>query len=162
MVAELVGNILQGSFFNLSDENLSFFRNSLSYLKVCDFTHLENKRYNIDGENIFMIISEYETKIPQEKKAEQHQLYFDIHYIISGQESIGVGQDCQNNQVIREYDIDKDSKTFGMVAHEIYLSLKKGNFAIFFSADIHRPGLDYEGQHHVRKAVIKVKTELCQ
>lgn len=128
------------------------------YLKNCNFADLENGKYDIDGDNIFMTVSEYETKSLSDKKAEQHRLYIDVHYIIFGQEMIGYGSENKNNQIIDEYDLDKDRTSFKLVVDEIYLALKDGDFAIFFPKDIHRPGLDYDSKHMIRKAVIKIKT----
>lgn len=130
---------------------------AFSYLKDCNFANFKNGRYDIDGDNIFMTVSEYETKSLSNKKAEQHRLYIDLHCIISGQEMFGYGSENKNNQIIDEYDWEKDRTSFKLVENEVYLPLKKGDFAIFFPDDIHRPGLDYDGKHSIRKLVIKIK-----
>ena len=134
---------------------------ALDYLKKCDWQTLENTKQEIDGENMFMVVAEYETKPPDEKKAEQHQQYIDVHYIISGKEVIGLGYAHEANVVIDSYDSTKDRISYRTIKDEAYLPLLTGMFAIFFPADIHRPGLHCDGQQKVRKAVIKIAASLA-
>jgi len=148
---------LNGEFSFLPEAILT----ALRYLRTCDFSRLENKKYEIDGENIFMIVSEYETKAPADKKAEQHKTYIDLHYIISGQEMIGWGHNNEANRIADPYDAIKERVLYEIVKDELYFPLKKGMAALLFPEDIHRPGLDYDGKQKVTKAVIKIKADLC-
>ncbi len=133
---------------------------ALDYLKKCDWQILENTKQKIDGESMFMVVDEYETKPPNDKKAEQHQQYIDVHYIIRGEEVIGLGYANEANVVIDPYDLAKDRISYREIKDEAYISLLTGMFAIFFPADIHRPGLHSNGKQKVRKAVIKIAVSL--
>lgn len=164
MAAALAGSMIYGSLSGLNGES-SFLPKAiiraLCYLRECDFSKLENKKYEIDGEDIFMMLNEYETNAPADKKAEQHRAYVDLHYIVSGQEMIGWGQADDANEVDGPYDIIKERVLYRTVKDEVYFSLKQGAVVLFFPEDIHRPGLDYDGKQTVKKAVIKIKAELC-
>ena len=133
---------------------------ALSYLKQCNFKVLENKRYDIDGDAMFMVVAEYETKALSEKKAEQHRDYIDLHYLISGQKKIGLGYNNNHNEVLCEYNKEKDCAQYSITQSEVYIPLIPGMFLILFSQEIHRPGLDFEGKQKIRKAVIKIKSSL--
>ena len=149
----------------LSNQDLFFvppaILSALEYLRNCEFKKLENKTYPIDGENIFMIIDEYETKAVADKKAEQHRDYIDIHYVISGEENIGVGFENSGNEMFDPYNAAKERTAYGKIVDEVNILLKSGYFAVFFPSDIHRPGLHCDGTHKVRKAFIKLSAALC-
>jgi biofilm protein TabA len=132
----------------------------LKLLKNCYFSTLTNGKYNILGDDIFLIINEYETKNNKDKKAEQHEKYIDIQYMIKGKETIGIGYSNENNKVLDEYDSTKDRISYSVVHDEKQIQLKAGMFAIFFPSDIHRPEVDFEGRQKVRKAVIKLDKKL--
>ncbi len=63
------------------------FKKAFDFLKTSDLVNMPCGKYEIDGENIFAIIQEYETK-PIEDGKWKHTKYHDIQYIISGQEEM--------------------------------------------------------------------------
>ncbi|MHC4951330.1 MAG: NanQ anomerase/TabA/YiaL family protein, partial [Planctomycetota bacterium] len=46
-------------------------------------------KYEVDGENLFYIVDEYETKPIEKGRLEIHRKYLDIQYIVRGEECIG-------------------------------------------------------------------------
>lgn len=62
---------------------------SFSYIKQTNLKNLNPGRYDIDGENIFALISEYQTKSEAEGKLEAHKKYIDVQYVIEGEELMG-------------------------------------------------------------------------
>lgn len=132
----------------------------LDLLKKTNFDALENKKYKIFKDKIYLIISEYETKKPEEKDAEQHKIYIDLHYVISGKEAIGIGYDDPENKILADYNLSTDSKSFRTVKDEIFSSIKEKMYIILFPGEIHRPGLNCDGEQMVRKAVVKINSDL--
>ena len=55
-------------------------------------------KYQVDGDNLFYVVSEYETKPVEEGKFEIHRRYMDIQYIVSGCECIGVAVGWANRK----------------------------------------------------------------
>ena len=51
--------------------------------------NLENGKYEIDGEDIFVSVQDYNTKPESEGKFEAHKQYADIQFIIKGEEKLG-------------------------------------------------------------------------
>ena len=70
----------------------AYFKNSgrwnkaFAFLRDNDLEKLELKRYDLDGNNLYVTISEYNTKNPEDAKFEAHKKYIDIQYVISGSE----------------------------------------------------------------------------
>lgn len=129
-------------------------KKSLEYLNNTDLITLENGRYEIEGDDIFVIIQDYKTKLLSEGRFEAHRKYIDIQYIIEGRESMGyVNLDKFNPET--EYDFEKDI-VFGK-GEGIFLLANKGDFIVFAPQDAHMPGISVQESEYVKKAVIKIK-----
>ena len=132
-------------------ENL---KKGFEYLENTDFSAIKPGRYEIDGKEVFALISEYDTKNSRECRPEAHQTYTDIQYIVSGTEAIGFVT-LNNQTIVSEYDPEKDIAFFS--GETSPLILESGMFAIFFPQDIHRPCMQIEGPEKVKKVVVKVR-----
>ena len=125
---------------------------ALKILSDTDFSQLENGRHDIDGENIFMNISQYETKT-ENNHPEAHKKYIDIQYLISGTELVGVAPLAAMEEV---YDPKKGSDCILYTGKTEPLTLGNGTFMILFPQDAHAPGIAVGQPETVRKAVVKV------
>lgn len=128
---------------------------ALKYIQCTNFSSLENGKHDIDGDAIFSIINEYETKdIRKDSLLESHLEYIDVQYVHLGIEQIGVTS-LNNQKAVKSYDKTDDYMLF----NEPYnlITLNEGMFAIFFPDDLHLPGIMVNGITKVKKVVIKVK-----
>ena len=82
------------------DKAFAFFKEQ--YLQT-----LANGRYPIDGENVFAIVTQNPTKDYDSTKWESHRRYTDLHYVISGEEKIGI-YPITKLAVSKPYDASKD------------------------------------------------------
>jgi len=135
-------------------------KETLNLLKKADLEKIKKGKYEIIKDEIFLIIDEYQTEKPEEKKAEQHRIYIDVQYIISGKETIGFGYEDNENEIFNEYDLSKECTLFNTVKNEEDIILQKGAYAIFFPSDIHRPGLNADGQQVIKKGIVKINKNL--
>ena len=62
------------------------FQKAFEYLKTTNLSEKENGKYEIDGENIYVSVQDYNTKPEEEGKFEAHKKYADIQFIVKGQE----------------------------------------------------------------------------
>ena len=132
-------------------ENL---KKGFDFLKNTDLLSTEIGRYEIDGNTVFALVSEYDSKKPEDCKLEAHQVYADIQFIVSGREAIGFA--TLNNQTVTvEYNPDKDIVFFSGEATP--LIMEAGMFAVFFPQDTHRPCMQIDGPEKVKKVVVKVR-----
>ena len=147
MIKDTLTNI--SKYNNLSE----FLKIGLDYIKNTDFDKLEDGRYSINGEDIYINIQTYKTK--ENADFEAHRNYIDIQYVISGEEKIGV-TDYANCSTTIEYNNDKDIEFLNGVGE--YYELKTGDFMILYPTDAHKPSIsiDTNNPETVRKAVVKV------
>jgi len=141
-------------------QNADLYDISVSLKKGFDFltsTNLETLevgKYEIDGNDVFALISEYESKVHEDCRLEAHRKYADIQYIVSGKEAIGFNT-LNNQAVLIDYNPDKDIIFFS--GETTPLILENGMFAVFFPQDLHRPCMQINGPEKVKKVVVKVK-----
>ena len=126
---------------------------AFDYIKNCEPSKLELGKFEIDGDNLFILVQEYKAKPMPEGKWEAHKKYIDIQYITSGQELMGYAQLDKLN-IIEEYDKDKD--ILFAEGKGDFFKVCEGSFAIFMPWDAHMPGLTTGDLEDVRKIVVKV------
>jgi len=125
----------------------------LRWLQSQDLAKLAPGRYELDGSNLFVAVSEYETKTKDKTKWEAHKKYYDIQYIISGRELIGYAYigDCK----LGAYDEAKDFQEILAVAGA-FPELGPGMFMILAPQDVHAPGIAPGAPQPAKKAIVKV------
>jgi YhcH/YjgK/YiaL family protein len=122
------------------------------FLIHTDLEAIPSGKHNIDGDTIFALVQEYQTKPLAECKLESHKKYIDIQYVIRGEEFMGVT--TKNNQTIVEVNEEKDYTFYEGSTSLVRVS--KGMFSIFFPDDLHQPCVQTESVSEVKKVVIKV------
>ena len=123
-----------------------------AFLRNTDLDAIPSGKHDIEGDTIFALVQEYQTKPLNECKLESHKKYIDIQYVIRGEEFMGVT--TKNNQKILEQDEDKDYTFYEGTTSLVRVS--KGMFTIFFPDDLHQPCVQTESAAEVKKVVIKV------
>lgn len=131
---------------------------ALEHLANTDLSQLPVGNYPLDGDNIFVIVNDYQTKPREVESFEVHQQYIDVQYVVSGEEEFGylpLANQTPSKPYFDKHDYAKfDYETNAKDAS--FVQLKAGMFALFFPGDIHMPGTSAT-PHSVRKVVIKVK-----
>ncbi|MFO7525795.1 MAG: YhcH/YjgK/YiaL family protein [Ignavibacteriaceae bacterium] len=127
------------------------------YLQNQNFIEVQPGKYEIDGDNIFVIVAEYQTKDRSEGKPESHKKYIDVQYVADGCELIGYTPLGAQN-VIEKYSDENDITFYNGDCS--FFKLDKGMFAIFFPDDVHLPGIKVNEKSLVKKVVVKVKVKV--
>ena len=128
---------------------------AFEYIKATDLKNIKPGKYEIDGENIFALISEYKTKLESEGKLEAHRKYIDVQYVIIGEELMGYSP-LGNQQILDPYKEQNDIVFY--TGDKSFIKVSEGMFAIFFPEDVHMPGIASGRSSSVKKLVIKVRT----
>lgn len=133
---------------------------TLTVLAKKETQELPCGRYEIDGDDIFFMVSEYETKDPSELKAETHSEYIDIQFLVKGQERIGWA--LRQDAIAYEYLEEKgnDAIFYKEVPDESFVLFTAGSYAILTENDIHRPCCTVKENMPVKKIVAKVRKTL--
>lgn len=124
----------------------------LTFLKETDVAALPVGRYDIDGDNIYALVQEYETKPLDQCRWEAHYKYTDIQYVVMGGEKMGYTNIAGTTKT---EDRPADDVYF-LVAVGDLLQVKEGFFAVFTPEDAHMPGIAIDEPQPVKKVVIKV------
>jgi YhcH/YjgK/YiaL family protein len=136
-------------------ENINpLIKRAFEYLKQTDFSRLENGKHDIEGDNLFAILQEYETMNDADAKLEAHRKYIDVHYIISGEELIGV-KPLINQAPFKEYDAEEDYALYDDTCS--FIKVSPMQFAVLFPGDLHKPCIKVEAAAKVKKVVMKVR-----
>jgi len=128
---------------------------AFEYLARTDLSALPLGRTDIEGDDVFVMISEAGTRPPDEVKFEAHRRFIDIQLVVRGQEAIGFAP-VASLVTTEPYDAAKDIEFFAAPRESATLALRAGDFAVFAPGDGHRPSLHLDGPHVSRKAVVKV------
>lgn len=108
----------------------------------------------IEGDEVFAILMEYETKLVEECVMEAHKRYFDLQYVVSGEENIGLTT-YKGQEPFKEYQEGDDYWLFKTANH--LFKFTAGDFGVFYPDDLHMPGVVTDNSMKVRKLVVKVK-----
>lgn len=146
MIFDRMENI--GNYKGLS-RNLDI---AIAYLQHTDLKKLPTGKTRIDGEEVFIQVSDSSTKHISQGCYEYHRKYIDIQMEIDGREMILLGNGII--ETVQDYQED-----IGLV--QCYESarciLEAGKFAIFGTDECHMPGISVDSDNNnIRKAVVKV------
>jgi len=113
-------------------------------------------RYEIDGDDLFLLVQHYDSVPAENKKWETHRRYIDIQYIESGCELIGFGE-MSAMTVDTPYSSEGDGELY--TGDGIMLPMQSGSIAIFYPGEPHMPGVAVNAPESVKKIIVKVKAE---
>ena len=126
---------------------------ALRYLQGTDFEQVEPGRYEIDGDRVFALVQEYESKPKEEGFWEAHRQYVDVQYVASGAEHMGYAPAERLQAGV--YDAEKDF--LKLDGDGEFLKVRAGSFVILAPQDAHMPGTAITAPQPVKKVVVKVR-----
>jgi YhcH/YjgK/YiaL family protein len=126
-----------------------------AFLRHTNLDAIPSGKHDIEGDTIFALVQEYQTKPLNECILENHKKYIDIQYMVRGEELMGVT--TKKNQKILEQNTENDYTLYEGATSLVRVS--KGMFAVFFPDDLHQPCVQAESASEVKKVVIKVRVE---
>lgn len=121
----------------------------------------EDKKYPIQGDDIFAIVMSYRTFSPETALFEAHKEYVDIQTVLVGGEGFECDF-CDGLSTQTPYDKSRDIALYkrtrpGITRVDVY----PGTFVMLYPNDAHMPGLMIGNEEKViKKVVIKIKKEL--
>lgn len=127
---------------------------ALAFLQEQPLSEMAPGRYEVDGDELFVSIQEYNTRNEEDSFWEAHQRYIDVQYMIAGREKFKYA--CIDQlSVQKPYSEEHDYVVLEGDGSDIMLD--EGSFIIFFPQDAHMPGLKVGQNESVKKAVVKIK-----
>ncbi|MEI6645963.1 MAG: YhcH/YjgK/YiaL family protein [bacterium] len=129
------------------------FKAAFHFLKNTNLAALQEGRYEIDGDRLFVLTQIYQTKPVADGKLEAHRKYIDIQFVVSGEEYIGYAP-LADQKPVAPFQTEKD---IGFYHGDASLTkISAGMFAIFYPNDAHLPSRYLQVASGVKKIVIKV------
>ena len=131
---------------------------ALDWLARTNLDALAEGRHDIDGDRVFALVSDYETRRPEDAFWEAHRQHVDVQYVHRGAELIACGD-------LADFDAGPYDEALDLVVARgtprQRLDMRAGWFAVFFPHDVHMPGLGPaeagRAASSVRKIVVKVR-----
>jgi biofilm protein TabA len=124
----------------------------LEYLKRTDLAALEPGRHEIDGVNVYALVSEYATKDRADGRWEAHRRYIDVQFVVRGTERIGYA--TVDRLEAGPYDEQKD--LMWLRGRGQFVTIEPGDFMILWPHDAHMPGIALDSPAPVKKVVVKI------
>lgn len=125
-----------------------------AWLRQNNYQTLPEGRYSIDGDTVFALVQQYQTKPPELCFPEAHRVYIDIQMLIDGREIVEV---CGSEELAIKEPYKPDIEFFHPQGDAQKILLKPGFVLILFPEDVHRPCMVAGGSPEpVKKIVIKV------
>tara|TARA_R110000868_G_scaffold1211_7_gene9437 strand:- start:8077 stop:8544 length:468 start_codon:yes stop_codon:yes gene_type:complete len=120
----------------------------------------EEKKYELQGSDIFATVMSYETRTSEQAQYESHKKYVDVQAVLDGAEGFKiVSSDVL--KVKTAYDETTDVMFYSPEPETTYLDLYPGSFVLLYPHDAHMPTLIVgDKSQHIKKVVVKVKKEL--
>ena len=146
------GNIHDLKDFSWLEEGV---QKAFEYAKTHDMLSYEKGRHDIDGEDLYVNIAEYETTAPENRFWEAHREYLDLHFMLRGPEQIDVNfiQNLRQEEYVPKDDF---LPLFGDPNASVVLN--EGDFLLAYPADAHRTAVAVEGKPaRIKKAIFKIR-----
>jgi YhcH/YjgK/YiaL family protein len=130
------------------------FLKAFAFITDPEILLLDIGKYDIDGEDIFALVTEYKSKNETDGKFEAHKKFIDIQFVAKGTELIGYAPPNQQ-QIVSIYNEEKDVILFA--GEKSFIKMDRGMFAVFFPNELHMPGIKASNPEDIKKIVVKVK-----
>jgi biofilm protein TabA len=139
------------------NSNPVLWEKAFSYLANTNLDTLLLGKHILDGDNLYVTVSQGPVKSFEDTKWEAHKKYIDIQYVISGKEKMGKAS-IDKTTVLVPFDETKDIGFYSASDSDaVYYEANPGVFLIFFPKNAHRPGIKIEGNDKDKKLVVKIK-----
>lgn len=128
---------------------------AIQFAKSLDLKNMEKGMHELEGQDLFVNIIEYETKDSEDRFWEGHKDYLDMHVPIEGEECIEVS--FIDNMNVTGYEKENDFVQAQGPA-QIKVFPKNQEALILYPQDIHKTAVKTNGNSEkVKKAVFKIK-----
>ncbi|MFE5319302.1 YhcH/YjgK/YiaL family protein [Paenibacillus sp. NPDC056579] len=135
-------------------------RKAIDYLCDNDLDNTDIGTYSLLGDDMYAMVQQADTVVPQERKSEHHAQYIDVQSVVTGEEIHVIARHSERNVPVDDQLADKDYALFDTVDNEFELLLKPGMFVIYFPDDLHRPACSRTGGTVTKRVVIKINKDL--
>ncbi len=133
------------------------FAKAYAFLAQGNLDALPLGRNDIDGDDVFANVQEYTTVAADEKLFEAHRAYYDVQFVVSGEELLQYVP-LESARATQPFDEASDFCLYEATCEPSGIALHAGELAVLAPEDAHKPGCALSGEGMpVRKIVVKVR-----
>ena len=129
------------------------FADVVDFLKCHDLNTMEAGKYPIKEKDLFLNLQMAKGRSQEAAVLETHVEMIDIQIPLSGDETFGYTP--LSDLPSFDYNAEKDITKYGETKAQTYVTVKPGQFAIFFPQDGHVPCITNVPE--IKKAIFKIK-----
>lgn len=153
-------------FFESLEQAKSHYQDNQAFTKAFDVIRVyaertfETGRWEIDGENMYLVAAEYTTAtLTISSQMEAHRKYIDIMYVVDGEENIYCKPTGKLHHITSAFNQEKDFLLADVDGDAVPNALRKGQVAVLLPEDAHCPGCNLDGKRLVQKLICKLAVE---
>ena len=136
---------------NLQDN--PYYQLALQYIRQTNLSQLPSGKHVIDGENLWVNITDSPLRTAAEARFEVHNRYVDIQIPLSGAEQYGIRPRRLCTQPIGDFNAQDDYQLFDDPVEDIR-TVEPGGLIVFDPETAHAPLI---GEGTIHKAIFKVR-----
>ena len=138
----------------------AFLPRALQAVQKLDLLSIEPGRYELEGDKLFLLIQDVETRAFDESKSEVHGKYADIQMPLTANERYGHALPQTGLVAVEDFLEARDCAFYKNVKNESFVDVEPGSFVFFAPGELHRACLSVGEKTKLRKAVIKIHSTL--
>ncbi|MGX8941811.1 YhcH/YjgK/YiaL family protein [Symbiopectobacterium sp. Eva_TO] len=134
-------------------------REAIEYVKANITVDTPLGKHDVDGNNVFVLVSNDSTEAFEQRRAEYHAKYLDIQIVLNGVEGMTFSN-LPAGTPDTDWLADKDIAFLSAGEQEKTFVMQSGDFVVFFPGEVHKPLCAVGEPARVRKAVVKIDASL--
>ena len=132
-------------------------KQSIEYIKDNVNNNTPVGRYDIDGDNMFFMVSDSTSRHIHDANPEYHEKYIDVQIVLVGQEGMAVNTLPPYTKVLDNKLAENDIAFIETPKEETLLILHPNDFIVFLPNEVHKPLCAVDNKiETVRKVVVKI------
>ena len=129
-------------------------------LMKLDPSRIDAGRYEVEGDKLFVLIQDVDSRTFEESRSEAHSKFADVQIPLSASERYGFSLPQAGLAQVEDRLEANDVAFYENPSREFFMDIDPGTYVVFLPNELHRPCLTITEKTRIRKAVIKIHRDL--
>ena len=129
-------------------------------LMKLDPSRIDAGRYEVEGDKLFVLIQDVDSRTFEESRTEAHSKFADVQIPLSAAERYGFSVPQPGLPLVEDRLEANDVAFYDNPSREFFMDIDPGTYVVFLPNELHRPCLTITEKTRIRKAVIKIHRDL--
>ncbi|OCG24706.1 toxin-antitoxin biofilm protein TabA [Gilliamella sp. wkB108] len=132
-------------------------KQSIEYVKDNVNSNTPVGRYEIDGDNMYFMVSDSTSRFIEQANPEYHAKYIDVQIVLDGKEGMALSTLPPHTKMLDDKLAENDIAFVQTPDEETMLVLQANDFIVFLPNEVHKPLCAIDNKiATVRKVVVKI------